>query len=65
MIESFVLLMLCAMFAGGIPALMIFWSPGPGPDSEPEPELPSQEYPDDQEAHRQHMADCAEFGWKW
>jgi hypothetical protein len=59
-------LMLCAMLAGAAPLALLFVPLLlPAKPVEPEPEPPSQEWLDNQAAHVQHMADCAEFGWQW
>lgn len=63
---NILLLMLCAMLAGAAPLALLFvpmLASVPVPALVPEP--PSQEWLDNQAAHVQHMADCAEFGWQW
>jgi hypothetical protein len=65
---NILLLMLCAMLAGAAPLALLFVPlllparsvPAPEPEYAPDPE-----YAANWEAHRQHMADCAEFGWQW
>ena len=65
-------LVLCAMLAGAAPLALLFvpmlLSTRPAPEPEPGARtrlVPDQEYTANWEAHRQHMADCAEFGWDW
>ena len=48
----------------GLPVLLLLFTTSGSEDAETEPELLMNESAE-QEAHRQHIEDCVEFGWKW